>query len=867
MSLPHPDPPLEPIQKLLVHADFLRALARQLVADDSEADDVVQDVWLRSLHHPPPRGDSSKGWLARVTRNLVSDRRRNSAARRRREDRVIRNAHHPLRAGGESELAERLELLDELGRALAALPQSYREALYLRYYEDVSPEAIAARLDRPTATVKTQLRRGLELLRTDMEGRTAGRGRLGALLAPLALGVGVSRAEAATTLWTGILIMKKAILVTVVALVAVGSYQLIDSAPPLDAADRELAVEVELEAALDAPDVAADLGRLEPQHVFASADSRATVDAAVERAKLFGTVRYSNTGHGVPFYRFLAVDGARQEWITTDEVGRYRSNSAFPALFTAHLEHTPTPPELGANPAGSVQRREGVSVEAVRITSNGGPGDSLEVITSDWIVKNVVMNASTEERAVERATLSGACDLSVNLGPTFLLDFSCPPDCVAEDFEAEYAPLDDQFTSHAKRRAEPSAEPRLWVRFPYESPSASDSPTWQLRLRSANGIWSGSADVPFVLGVHDVPVHIDLVEHGTLEGRVVDQNGAPLPDMYVHMQSNALDAKALARTDADGNYRFDLLAAGRYALFVKDTDHYPYEAAQLIRAGERHVADIALDARPPGGSLKGRLTSTTGTFQGRVVIFLEGLDDQDVWRRADPVWVEENGRFVGEYCFAELGSGSYSVSCCTVDAVPVEGRLRVVSPPNESVDFHVDDGRPLRELRLRPIDEATGEALESYRVYFHAEGNVEILEPGTSSAPWMREVSEGVDFRWRVHAPGYRAASGNQSDFTSDHQLEVALTHGFSAVVNLNSIESMRSLAGVEVFADGISVAWTDADGFAYLEFDRRPTEITVDPTLWTIYSDDTFRSDLAGALADWNEQEVFLSAYLRPVR
>lgn len=168
---------------------------------------------------------------------------------------------------------------------------------------------------------------------------------------------------------------------------------------------------------------------------------------------------------------------------------------------------------------------------------------------------------------------------------------------------------------------------------------------------------------------------------------------------------------------------------------------------------------------------------------------------------------------------------------------------------------------------MRPIDKATGEAIESYRVYFHAEDNVEVLEPGRNSEPWTHEISEGVAFRWRMHAPGYRAASGDQSSFASDHELEVALTPGFSAVINMNSIESMRSLEGVEVFADGVSVGWTDEDGFLYVDFDRRPTEITVDPTLWTVFSDGTFRSDLAGELVDWNELEVFLSAYLRPVR
>ena len=58
-----------------------------------------------------------------------------------------------------SPLATRLETL------LATLPEAQRAALILRYQEDLTPEEIAATLDAPLATVKSQLQRGLKLLR------------------------------------------------------------------------------------------------------------------------------------------------------------------------------------------------------------------------------------------------------------------------------------------------------------------------------------------------------------------------------------------------------------------------------------------------------------------------------------------------------------------------------------------------------------------------------------------------------------------------------------------------------------------------------------------------------------------------------
>lgn len=58
-----------------------------------------------------------------------------------------------------SPLGARLEQL------LATLPEAQRAALILRYQEDMLPDEIAAALHTPVATVKSQLQRGLKLLR------------------------------------------------------------------------------------------------------------------------------------------------------------------------------------------------------------------------------------------------------------------------------------------------------------------------------------------------------------------------------------------------------------------------------------------------------------------------------------------------------------------------------------------------------------------------------------------------------------------------------------------------------------------------------------------------------------------------------
>jgi DNA-directed RNA polymerase specialized sigma24 family protein len=65
--------------RLLDHDDFLRALARSLVADAARADDVVQQTYAAALASPtggPRQASSLRAWLASVVRHLAWKLRR-----------------------------------------------------------------------------------------------------------------------------------------------------------------------------------------------------------------------------------------------------------------------------------------------------------------------------------------------------------------------------------------------------------------------------------------------------------------------------------------------------------------------------------------------------------------------------------------------------------------------------------------------------------------------------------------------------------------------------------------------------------------------------------------------------------------------
>jgi RNA polymerase sigma-70 factor, ECF subfamily len=139
-------------------------VARGIVASDAEAEDVLQDAWVRAYEHLASfRGEALLStWLARITTH-------EAYARLRRRRRFV-----PLSDEAESELPTRQEGPDaaaatgELRRALegaiGALPPLYRSVFLLREIEGLSTQETAEALEISAATVKVRLHRGKAVL-------------------------------------------------------------------------------------------------------------------------------------------------------------------------------------------------------------------------------------------------------------------------------------------------------------------------------------------------------------------------------------------------------------------------------------------------------------------------------------------------------------------------------------------------------------------------------------------------------------------------------------------------------------------------------------------------------------------------------
>src|SRR6185312_8389478 len=193
------------IDDVLSQAGWIRQLARRLVRDAADRDDVVQEAWIHALRHAP-RAQSLRPWLVGVLRNVARMDRRADARRRARE--AVTEEDAPS-ASTPEQMVERVEIERELAAALLELAEPYRSTLLWRYYEDLSAAEIARRSGVPAGTVRWRIKHGLELLRANLDGRFGGdRRRWSLALVPSAVAARGGTAKIIAAVVGGVLIMK-----------------------------------------------------------------------------------------------------------------------------------------------------------------------------------------------------------------------------------------------------------------------------------------------------------------------------------------------------------------------------------------------------------------------------------------------------------------------------------------------------------------------------------------------------------------------------------------------------------------------------------------------------------------------------------
>lgn len=150
------------------HAPALLALARRILGDGGEADDVLQEVFVHVWNHAS-RYDAARSsvstWLVLIARSRAIDRLRHRGV----VERTHEAAHLDRPAGDASPDGTEAVLLRErrerVRRELESLPPEQRQVLEMAFYEGLTQTEIAARADLPLGTVKTRTLLAMKKLR------------------------------------------------------------------------------------------------------------------------------------------------------------------------------------------------------------------------------------------------------------------------------------------------------------------------------------------------------------------------------------------------------------------------------------------------------------------------------------------------------------------------------------------------------------------------------------------------------------------------------------------------------------------------------------------------------------------------------
>jgi RNA polymerase sigma-70 factor (ECF subfamily) len=157
----------------LPHLDAVYTLARYLLRNRADAEDAVQECYLRALRHfETLRSPDIKPWLFAILRNVCrTEYARRSVVELRDVNAALDKSEDVEPLWGEAPETPETTMMRKLDaatiqRLVAALPEAFREVIVLREIDDLSYRDIAEVVGAPVGTVMSRLARGRSILRT-----------------------------------------------------------------------------------------------------------------------------------------------------------------------------------------------------------------------------------------------------------------------------------------------------------------------------------------------------------------------------------------------------------------------------------------------------------------------------------------------------------------------------------------------------------------------------------------------------------------------------------------------------------------------------------------------------------------------------
>lgn len=334
--------------------DAVLAVAVRLASDLARAEDLVQATYLAALEGRSrwDRALPLVPWLVGICTNQARKACRTSGrdvALTQRE----RSAPQPRPTPNPHALAERQELCDALAASIAKLPELYRPVLVLTLEHELTPAEIGRALGRPAATVRSQLFRGLDLLRETLPrgiaplalaGLLATRGLAAVKQAVVAEAAVVGSAIKLLPAVGGVVLMKKMLGGVAVALLACAAWLVLSRDEVADDKVAQSSPTGALHAAAAAPASPA------PGTAPPAGGARSPVDGAPrDSASVLVTLVWQSDGQPAAGVRGVLRERRRsagrlfERTFTADAAGRFECRDLLPGeidVFTDRSNHS-----------------------------------------------------------------------------------------------------------------------------------------------------------------------------------------------------------------------------------------------------------------------------------------------------------------------------------------------------------------------------------------------------------------------------------------------------------------------------------------------------------------------------------------------
>jgi len=159
------------LRQILEHLDALHNLAVYLTRNGSEAEDLVQETYVRAMRfsHRFQAGTHLRAWLFQILRNTFLTFYRLRERESTRSEYGVAEGEAPMFQDAPGQNSERSSVQMDLERALTRLPEEFKTPLLLAEVEGLPLEDVARIMDCPVGTVKSRIFRAKERMREQLK--------------------------------------------------------------------------------------------------------------------------------------------------------------------------------------------------------------------------------------------------------------------------------------------------------------------------------------------------------------------------------------------------------------------------------------------------------------------------------------------------------------------------------------------------------------------------------------------------------------------------------------------------------------------------------------------------------------------------